>query len=193
MMGSEIIALAQVIFIDLVLSGDNAVVIGLAAASLPEQLRKRAILAGTGLAVALRVGFSFAVVHLLAFKGINLAGGILLFWVCWKMFQDIRSEEQESGHVKQPKSVLHCVGIIAAADLSMSIDNVLAVAGASQEHPMIMAFGLILSVGLMVFAANVLSPLFNKYKWLSWAGLALIVYVAFSMTLKGITELNLIG
>jgi YjbE family integral membrane protein len=198
-------ALLQVILIDLVLAGDNAIVIGLAAAGLPAEQRRRAILVGIAVATALRIAFALAATQLLQVLGLLLAGGVLLLWVCWKMWRELRtsSDEQEAG-----KSVSSHRGIgsplsagvprktfgqaamqIVAADVSMSLDNVLAVAGAAREHPVVLGFGLLLSVALMGVAADLLGRVLQRYRWIAYVGLATILYVAGEMIYRGAQEL----
>lgn len=194
-------ALLQVILIDLVLAGDNAVVIGLAAAGLPAQQRRRAIIVGIAAATALRIGFAGVATQLLQVIGLLLAGGVLLLWVCWKMWRELR-EQSAHAHANelaletgagaapvQQKTFGQAAVQIVAADVSMSLDNVLAVAGAAREHPYILAFGLILSVGLMGVAADLLGRLLQKQRWIAYVGLAIILYVSFEMIYRGTLEL----
>ena len=196
-------ALFQVIMIDLVLAGDNAIVIGLAAAGLPEGQRKKAILIGILAATALRIGFASVTVQLLQIIGLLLAGGILLLWVCWKMWRELRSHGHQPtfqnlssartmdtaaapGH--HQKTLGQAVWQITLADVSMSLDNVLAVAGAAREHPIILIFGLGLSIALMGFAANFIARLLEKHRWIAYVGLLIILYVAFDMCYRGALE-----
>jgi YjbE family integral membrane protein len=195
-------ALLQVILIDLVLAGDNAVVIGLAAAGLPADQRRRAILVGIAAATALRIVFAGVATQLLQVIGLLLAGGVLLLWVCWKMWRELRSLASEgelvlghaggggsvSGHAPR-KTFGQAAAQIVAADVSMSLDNVLAVAGAAREHPFVLAFGLLLSVALMGVAADLIGRLLQKQRWIAYVGLAIIVYVAFEMIYRGAHEL----
>lgn len=196
-------ALFQVVMIDLVLAGDNAIVIGLAAAGLPEGQRKKAILIGIVAATLMRIGFASITVQLLQIIGLLLAGGVLLFWVCWKMWRELRAL-----HHHQPtfqnlssattvdasvpagpqKTMGQAVWQITIADISMSLDNVLAVAGAAREHPMILIFGLALSIALMGFAATFIARLLEKHRWIAYVGLAIILYVAFDMCYRGAIE-----
>jgi YjbE family integral membrane protein len=198
-------ALLQVVFIDLVLAGDNAVVIGLAAAGLPAEQRRRAILVGILVATALRITFATIATQLLQVLGLLLAGGILLLWVCWKMWRELRtsSDEPEEGAlllrhagagslVSAPisrKTIAKTTTQIVAADISMSLDNVLAVAGAAREHPFILGFGLLLSVALMGIAADLLGRLLQRHRWIAYIGLGIIVYVACEMIYRGVHEL----
>jgi YjbE family integral membrane protein len=195
-------ALFQVIMIDLVLAGDNAIVIGLAAAGLPEGQRKKAILIGILAATALRIGFASVTVQLLQIIGLLLAGGILLLWVCWKMWRELQLSHHQpkmqslsaasaidasaAGH--RQKTLGQAVWQITIADVSMSLDNVLAVAGAAREHPMILIFGLALSIALMGLAANFIARLLEKQRWIAYVGLAIILYVALDMCYRGALE-----
>ena len=187
-------ALAQVILIDLVLAGDNAVVIGIAAAGLPVEQRRRAILIGILAATAMRIGFAFVAVELLSIIGLVLAGGLLLLWVSWKMWRELRAsaraEEdaafgEPNGGVAGGKTFRQAVWQIVMADVSMSLDNVLAVAGAAREHPAALVIGLLLSIVLMGFAANVIARLLHRYRWIAYVGLAIVVYVALDMIWRG--------
>jgi len=194
-------ALLQVILIDLVLAGDNAVVIGLAAAGLPAEQRRRAIVVGIIAATGLRIVFAGVATQLLQVIGLLLAGGVLLLWVCWKMWRELREQAAQSselafshggGGSSAPvprKTFGQAAAQIVAADISMSLDNVLAVAGAAREHPYILAFGLLLSVGLMGVAADLLGRVLQKQRWIAYVGLAIIVYVAFEMIYRGSLEL----
>lgn len=193
-------ALLQVILIDLVLAGDNAVVIGLAAAGLPAGQRRRAIVVGIVAATALRILFAGVATQLLQVIGLLLAGGVLLLWVCWKMWRELREQATHSelafnhgGGASSPSAPRKTFGQaamqIVAADVSMSLDNVLAVAGAAREHPYILAFGLLLSVAMMGVAADLLGRVLQKQRWIAYVGLAIIVYVAFEMIYRGSLEL----
>ncbi|WFU22046.1 TerC family protein [Bradyrhizobium sp. CB1717] len=193
-------ALLQVVLIDLVLAGDNAVVIGLAAAGLPADQRRRAIIVGIAAATGLRIVFAGVATQLLQVIGLLLAGGVLLLWVCWKMWRELR-EQPHSGELAfnhgggagsapvQRKTFGQAAVQIVAADVSMSLDNVLAVAGAAREHPYILAFGLLLSVAMMGVAADLLGRVLQKQRWIAYVGLAIIVYVAFEMIYRGSLEL----
>ena len=189
-------ALFQVIMIDLVLAGDNAIVIGLAAAGLPEGQRKKAILIGILAATVLRIGFASVTVQLLQIIGLLLAGGVLLLWVCWKMWRELHTSHQPKFQslssaaidtdAGRQKTLGQAVWQITLADVSMSLDNVLAVAGAAREHPMILIFGLGLSIALMGLAANFIARLLEKHRWIAYVGLAIILYVAFDMCYRGV-------
>jgi YjbE family integral membrane protein len=200
-------AFFQVVMIDLVLAGDNAVVIGLAAAGLPKDQRNKAILIGIIAATVLRILFASVTTQLLQIVGLLLAGGILLLWVCWKMWRELRTtakEQQEaaealanadldgSGGVAETaprKTLREAVWQITLADVSMSLDNVLAVAGAAREHPVILVFGLALSIALMGFAASFIARLLQRHHWIAYVGLAIILYVAIEMCYKGWLEI----
>jgi YjbE family integral membrane protein len=204
-----LVAFLQVVMIDLVLAGDNAIVIGLAAAGLPQQQRTRAILVGILAAMALRILFAGITTQLLQLIGLLLAGGILLLWVCWKMWRELRIspvQHQDATETLMDYDIINPNGTIAAcvrrktfgqaalqivvADVSMSLDNVLAVAGAAREHPIVLAIGLLLSIGLMGVAANVVARLLQKHRWIAYVGLAIILYVACEMIYRGAFELK---
>ena len=193
-------ALLQVVLIDLVLAGDNAVVIGLAAAGLPAEQRRRAIVVGIIAATAFRIVFAGVATQLLQVIGLLLAGGVLLLWVCWKMWRELREQSAHANELAfshggssaapaSRKTFRQAAVQIVAADVSMSLDNVLAVAGAAREHPYILAFGLLLSVALMGVAADLLGRVLQKQRWIGYVGLAIIVYVAFEMIYRGSLEL----
>ncbi|MFS2155189.1 MULTISPECIES: TerC family protein [unclassified Rhizobium] len=187
-----LLALLQVIIIDLVLAGDNAVVIGLAAAGLAPDQRKKAILVGILAATVLRIALASVTVQLLEIIGLLLAGGILLLWVCWKMWREIRANNAQAGEGEHAegsqvprKTFFQAATQIVIADVSMSLDNVLAVAGAAREHPTVLVIGLILSIAMMGIAANFIARLLNRYHWIAYIGLAIIVYVALHMIYRG--------
>ena len=209
-------ALLQVIAIDLVLAGDNAIVIGLAAAGLPREQRNRAILVGIGAATVLRIAFALITTTLLAITGLLLAGGILLLWVCWKMWRELRAgHEMEEAAAEEALAGadLNADGTIAAgvprktfaqaatqivvADVSMSLDNVLAVAGAAHDHPTVLIIGLALSIALMGLASTFIARLIGRYRWIAYVGLLIILYVALEMIWEGWhevgTEIGLMG
>jgi YjbE family integral membrane protein len=196
-------ALLQVIFIDLVLAGDNAIVIGLAAAGLPKDQRNKAILVGIIAATMLRIGFAAITTQLLQIVGLLLVGGILLLWVCWKMWRELRADHSaeaqaildgdavsadgESGGVPK-KTFAQAAWLIVVADVSMSLDNVLAVAGAARDHLTIMIFGLVLSIAMMGLAASYIARLLQRFRWIAYLGLAIILYVALEMVYRGAHE-----
>lgn len=190
----ELLALVQVIFIDLVLAGDNAIVVGMAAASVPVAERRRVILWGTAAAVILRILFALVTTQLLAIIGLTLAGGLLLAFVAFQMYRELRSHGQDEvspeealqeGEAKQPKTVAAAVWQVALADMSMSLDNVLAVAGAAKDHLLILVVGLVISIAMMAFAANFIAKLIHKHRWVAWIGLLIITYVALDMIVRG--------
>jgi YjbE family integral membrane protein len=193
-----IAALLQVIMIDLVLAGDNAIIIGLAAAGLPPEQRARAILVGIIAATVLRVAFAGVAIELLEIVGLLLAGGILLLWVCWKMWRELRGPSQQdteaaltAGDAHVPhKTFAQAAWQIVLADISMSLDNVLAVAGAARDHPAALIFGLGLSIVLMGVAATFIARLLNRHRWIAYVGLAIILYVAFDMIWRGAWEVR---
>ena len=179
-------ALLQVIAIDLVLAGDNAIVIGLAAAGLPSEQRRRAILVGIIAATVLRIGFALITTWLLQIGPILLiAGGLLLLWVCWKMWRELRVSQEEEASATES---LSNSDFDSDNDVSMSLDNVLAVAGAAMEHPTVLILGLGLSIALMGFAASFVARLLHKYRWIAYIGLLVIFYVAVKMLLDGAVD-----
>ena len=195
-------ALLQVILIDLVLAGDNAIVIGLAAAGLPADQRRKAIVIGVLAATVLRIVFATITVQLLSILGLLLVGGLLLLWVCWKMWRELRvssHEEEEAAEAlsggQSPaagrparKTLAQAATQIVVADVSMSLDNVLAVAGAARDHLTVLAVGLMLSVALMGLAASFIARLLHRYRWIAYIGLLIILYVALDMIYRGTLE-----
>ena len=184
----QLIALGQVLMIDLVLAGDNAVVVGLAVAGLPEAQKSRAILFGIAAATVLRIGFAFITLQLLAIVGLLLAGGLLLLWVCWRMYRELRRAEaarHHQGAAAPAKTMRQAMTQIVLADLSMSLDNVLAVAGASLQHPWVLVVGLGISVLLMGVAARLIAGLLERYNWIAWVGLLVVLYVALKLIWDG--------
>ncbi|MBR0661688.1 TerC family protein [Roseomonas oryzicola] len=194
--------LAMVLFIDVVLAGDNAIVVGMAAAGLPTDQRKKAIFWGIIAATVMRIAFASITVQLLQIVGIVLAGGVLLLWVCWKMYRELRdgghddadTTEQHEGAAALEgqatpgaprKTLRQAITQILVADVSMSLDNVLAVAGAAKDHPYILIVGLAFSVVLMGVAATLIANLLNKHRWIAWVGLLVILYVAGNMIYEG--------
>ncbi|KAB2882002.1 MAG: TerC family protein [Pseudorhodoplanes sp.] len=198
----------QVVMIDLVLAGDNAIVIGLAAAGLPQDQRAKAIVIGIIAATVLRILFAAMTTQLLKIVGLLFAGGLLLLWVCWKMWRELRTstaEEMEAAEAltgidinadgtiaahAPRKTFGQAAGQIIVADVSMSLDNVLAVAGAAREHPVLLIFGLALSIALMGVAASFIAQLLQKHRWIAYVGLAVILYVALEMIYRGAFELR---
>ncbi|MET4222044.1 YjbE family integral membrane protein [Bradyrhizobium sp. LB7.2] len=191
--------LLQVVLIDLVLAGDNAIVVGLAAAGLPQAQRVKAILIGIVAATILRMLFAGLATQILQIVGLLLAGGILLLWVCWKMWRELRASstnpmgaKETAGVIaanKPRKTLVQAVWQIIAADVSMSLDNVLAVAGAAREHPVVMIFGLGLSIAMMGVAASLIARLLQDHRWIAYVGLAVILYVAVEMIFRGTLDI----
>jgi YjbE family integral membrane protein len=213
---AQLVAFGQVVAIDLVLAGDNAIIVGMAAASVPMEKRRQVIVWGIGAAIILRIAFSLLATQLLAIIGLTLAGGVLLLWVCWKMLRELRTGGKDevgpdeamtapdvsddgvsTDALAMGDSAVATMGTMTAgaavwqimvADTSMSLDNVLAVAGAAKEHPTILVLGLLLSVALMGAAANMIAHLLHKQRWIGWIGLAIISYVALDMIWRGGNE-----
>ena len=200
-----LIPLAQVLFIDIVLAGDNAIVVGMAAAGLPADQRRKAIIWGIAAAAVMRIGFAAVTTQLLAIVGLTLAGGVLLLWVCWKMFRELREQRGHDasmpangpeGEVEaerapgQRKTLPQAVLQILVADVSMSLDNVLAVAGAAKDHVWVLLVGLAISVVLMGVAATLIAKLLNRHRWIAWVGLLVILYVALEMIVEGTSQVT---
>ena len=185
----------EILMIDIVLAGDNAIVVGALAAGLPADQRKKVILIGVAAALILRIAFALVVTQLLQIVGLILAGGLLLLWVAWKMWRELHLAGQSAGSpeiagdetsgVKPAKSFASAAWGVAIADVSMSLDNVLAVAGAAKDHPQMLVFGLVLSVILMGVAANFIARYIERYRWIGYIGLAVIVWVAGKMIWEG--------
>ena len=194
---SAMTAFFQVLMIDIVLAGDNAIVVGALAAGLPAEQRKKVIAIGVIAALVLRVIFALMVTWLLGIVGLVFAGGVLLLWVAWKMYRDLGADHatdsagspevigDENSGIRPAKSFAAAAWAVAVADVSMSLDNVLAVAGAAKDHPGIMIVGLIFAVALMGIAANIIAQYIERYKWIAWVGMAVIVYVAGKMIYDG--------
>jgi YjbE family integral membrane protein len=200
---TELTALGSIILIDIVMSGDNAIVIGMAAAGLPLAIRKKAIVIGILAATILRICFALVTYELLSIIGLLFAGGILLLWVCWRMWREIseakaqRLADEAAGDLgvgdEQPpvKTLRQALMLIVVADVSMSLDNVLAVAGAAQNHQGMLVFGLVLSIALMAFAANYIADLLQKHHWIAYLGLGVVLYVSLDMIWRGGHEIML--
>lgn len=202
---AELVALAQVVLVDLVLAGDNAIVVGIAVAGLPVQQRWRVMVLGIAAATVLRIVFASFTVQLLQIIGLLLAGGLLLLWVCWKLWRELRSgrlldmsapnasrevpAEIAAAQTGPPKTMRQAVTQIIVADVSMSLDNVLAVAGVAREHVWVLVVGLVLSVAFMGLAAAVIARLLTRFHWIAYVGLAIIFYVALRMIFDGAVEL----
>lgn len=197
---SALSAFIQVLMIDLVLAGDNAIVVGALAAGLPAEQRRKVILIGVLAALVLRIGFALVVSQLLQIVGLILAGGLLLLWVAWKMWRELRHGSESAGSteidgdehsgLKPAKSFAAAAWAVALADVSMSLDNVLAVAGAAREHPGILIVGLILSVALMGIAANLIARYIERYRWIAYLGLVVILWVAAKMIWEGVHDVH---
>ncbi len=203
-LGTDVLtALLQVVLIDLVLAGDNAIVIGLAAAGLPEAQRGKAILIGIVAATMLRILFAGLATQILQIVSLLLAGGILLLWVCWKMWRELHGSSAGPMEAKEAagavarinpegrprKTLVQATSQIIVADVSMSLDNVLAVAGAAREHPVVLIFGLVLSVAMMGAAASFIARLLQNHRWIAYVGLIVILYVAVEMTYRGTLDI----
>jgi YjbE family integral membrane protein len=187
---SQLTALVSVVLIDIVLAGDNAVVVGTAAAGLPPAQQRKVIMLGAGLALVARIAFALVAVQLLAIIGLVLAGGILLLWVAWKIWRELHTGGHGGSDAAdaQPvavKSMRSAIMQVAVADISMSLDNVLAVAGAARDHPYIMIFGLLLSIALMAVAAQLIARLIDRYHWIAYVGLVIVLLVAVKMIWEG--------
>jgi len=196
---AEIAALWEVLIVNIVLSGDNAIVVGLAAAGVAPALRTRVIFYGIGIAVVMRIVFAIATLQLLAIPGVKLAGGALLLWVCWRFAEDLRAKEPSdatldpAGGQTASNRLWHAVTQIAVADLSMSLDNVLAVASAAMGYQWVLIAGLVMSVLFMAVAANLIARLLDRHHWIGWLGLAVIFYVAIEMLWDGCADFGWIG
>ncbi len=185
----DLTALAQVVFIDVALAGDNAVVVGMSVAGLPAAQKRRAILLGIAGATVIRIGFGAITLQLLEIIGLTLAGGLLLLWVCWRMYREIRGRHHEAAAAEaKPKTLRQAMLQIILADVSMSLDNVLAVAGAANGSTWVLAAGLVLSVAMMGLAAGLIAGLLERYRWIAWAGLLIVLYVALHMIWQGSSE-----
>jgi YjbE family integral membrane protein len=188
-------AFLEILFIDIVLAGDNAIVVGALAAGLPAEQRKKVIMIGVIAALVLRIAFALVVSQLLQIVGLVLAGGILLLWVAWRMYREIRHKGESAGSdevagdehsgLRSAKTFASAAWGVALADVSMSLDNVLAVAGAARDHPYVLVFGLVLSVLLMGVAANFIARYIERYRWIAWVGLVVILWVAAKMIFDG--------
>jgi YjbE family integral membrane protein len=191
-------AFGQVLMIDIMLAGDNAIVVGALAAGLPAEQRKKVIMIGIIAALVLRIAFALIVTQLMQIVGLIFAGGLLLLWVSWKMYRELRHSGESAGSeeivgdehsgLRPAKSFAGAAWAVAVADVSMSLDNVLAVAGAAREHPGILIIGLLLSVALMGLAANFIARYIERYRWLAWIGLVVILWVAGDMIYHGYVD-----
>jgi YjbE family integral membrane protein len=185
----DLTALAQVVMIDVALAGDNAVVVGLAVAGLPATQQRRAIVVGIAGATVIRVGLGAITLQLLAIIGLTLAGGLLLLWICFRMYRELKGVDASAGGARRPKTLTQAMAQIVLADLSMSLDNVLAVAGAAHGSEWVLVIGLGLSVVLMGFAAGIVARLLERHRSIAWIGLAIVLYVALRMIWEGSHEL----
>ena len=195
---------SMVIMIDIILSGDNAIIIGMAASAVPLKYRKRAILYGIGAAVVFRILFSMFAFYLLQIKGLELIGGLLLFWVCWRLWGDLRDSHPQTRNTAEGCAGPQAVGLngsmtmrkamfnIIVADVSMSLDNVIAVAGISRGNIEVLVFGLVLSVAIMAIGATWIAKLLDRFYWLGYIGLAVIVLVAGDLVWSGLQDFNLV-
>ena len=182
-MTEQIIIFFQIVFIDLVLAGDNAIVIGMVASQFPIEQRKKIIFWGIGAAVILRIIFTLITAYLLQITGLRLIGGILLLYICYKLYIDIvkNNSEDKNDTKVDDSNLLKAISTILIADVTMSLDNVLGVAGAAREHYVLLIFGLLLSIALMATAATLISNWIQKYKWIAWLGLIAILAVAIDL------------
>ena len=190
-----IAAFVEILLIDIVLAGDNAIVVGALAAGLPSAQRKKVIMIGVLAALVLRIAFALVVTQLLQIVGLVLAGGFLLLWVAWRMYRELGHKTESAGSeeiegdehscLRAAKSFTSAAWGVAVADVSMSLDNVLAVAGAARDHPWVLVFGLVLSVILMGVAANIIAKYIERYRWIAWVGLLVILWVAGKMIYEG--------
>ena len=195
----QFVKLVQIIFVDLVLAGDNAIIIGLVAAKFSKDYRRKVILYGVGVAVILRIAFALITVQLLAIKGLLLIGGLLLLWICWKLWQDLRHPHEPpsvpEGTIDTPTAgeqnppLRSAVFQTVVADVSRSLDNVLAVAAVADGHTRILVFGLALSVVFMTIAAALIADILQKHRWIGYLGLFIILYVAIRMSVEGYIQI----
>ena len=183
-MTEQIVIFFQIVFIDLVLAGDNAIIIGMVASQFPTEQRKKIIFWGIGAAVVLRIIFTLITAYLLQITGLRLIGGILLLYICYRLYEDVikmNSNAEENVKKVDNSSFMKAITTVILADVTMSLDNVLGVAGAARDHYMLLIFGLVLSIVLMATAATLISGWINKYKWIGWVGLLAILFVAIEL------------
>ena len=183
MLTEQILIFIQIILLDLVLAGDNAIIIGMVASQFPTEQRKKIIFWGIGAAIVLRITFTLITAYLLQITGLRLIGGLLLLYVCYKLYVDVvkgNATEEKSPSVENT-NFFKAISTIIIADVTMSLDNVLAVAGAAKDHYYLLIFGLVLSIALMAVAANLISQWIKKYKWIAWLGLLAILFVAIEL------------
>ena len=191
-MSEQIIIFSQIVFIDLVLAGDNAIIIGMVASQFPAEQRKKIIFWGIGAAVVLRILFTLITAYLLQISGLRLIGGILLLYICYKLYVDVVKQQDNENNIKiDNSSFLKAITTVILADITMSLDNVLGVAGAARDHYYLLVFGLVLSIILMATAATLISGLIKKYKWVAWVGLLAVLIVAIELIYTDIKVLLL--
>ena len=182
MLSEQILIFFQIIFIDLVLAGDNAIIIGMVASQFPAEQRKKIIFWGIGAAVILRILFTLITAYLLQISGLRLIGGILLLYICYKLYVDVVKQREKKDDIKiDNSSFLKAITTVILADITMSLDNVLGVAGAARDHYYLLVFGLALSIILMATAATLISGWIKKYKWIAWVGLLAVLIVAIEL------------
>ena len=192
MLSEQILIFFQIIFIDLVLAGDNAIIIGMVASQFPTEQRKKIIFWGIGAAIVLRILFTLATAYLLQISGLRLIGGILLLYICYKLYVDVVKQNEKSEDIKiDNSSFLKAITTVILADITMSLDNVLGVAGAARDHYYLLVFGLVLSIILMATAATLISGWIKKYKWIAWVGLLAVLIVAIELIYTDIKVLLL--
>ena len=192
MLSEQILIFFQIIFIDLVLAGDNAIIIGMVASQFPVEQRKKIIFWGIGAAIVLRILFTLATAYLLQISGLRLIGGILLLYICYKLYVDVVKQNEKSEDIKiDNSSFLKAITTVILADITMSLDNVLGVAGAARDHYYLLIFGLVLSIILMATAATLISGWIKKYKWIAWVGLLAVLIVAIELIYTDIKVLLL--
>ena len=196
---NDLSVFVSVVIIDVVLAGDNAIVVGMAAAGLPAGRRRRVIVLGVAMATVLRILLALVTMQLIEIVGLTLAGGLLLLWVAWRLYRELRAHRTATGPADgsrpcegarpRPKSAKQALGQIILADVSMSLDNVLALAGTARAHPLVLSFGLVLSVALMGIASHYVARLLSRHFWIAWIGLAIITFVALRMMWEGSAEI----
>ncbi len=192
MLSEQILIFFQIIFIDLVLAGDNAIIIGMVASQFPPEQRKKIIFWGIGAAVVLRILFTLITAYLLQISGLRLIGGILLLYICYKLYVDVVKQQSKEDNIKiDNSSFLKAITTVILADITMSLDNVLGVAGAARDHYYLLVFGLALSIILMATAATLISGWIKKYKWIAWVGLLAVLIVAIELIYTDIKVLLL--
>ena len=192
MLSEQILIFFQIIFIDLVLAGDNAIIIGMVASQFPAEQRKKIIFWGIGAAVVLRILFTLITAYLLQISGLRLVGGILLLYICYKLYVDVVKQSEKKESVKiDSSSFMKAITTVILADITMSLDNVLGVAGAARDHYYLLVFGLALSIILMATAATLISGWIKKYKWIAWVGLLAVLIVAIELIYTDIKVLLL--